>query len=356
MGFFVLNRGRRRRSDRSFWYRELMGNMKICLAASGGGHVRQILDLESFWSGRDFFFVTEDTALGQTIAAKHPTYFVPHVALGQARLGKVGAMLSGAIRNLVQSAKIIWRTRPDIVITTGAGSMFFILLLARIFGAKIVLIDSFARFERPSAFAKIGGIFAHYRIAQAAASAANWPGAELYDPFRIIEGQRPPKRAFLFATVGATLPFDRLVEYVAVATEKGLIEEKVLIQRGIGGLSPHTLESVETLPFDDVLAKLQDADIVVCHGGTGSLITALEAGCRVVAVPRQYELGEHYDDHQSEITQTFEKRGLLACAYDQDGFERALKRVKVGVPVMARTDYSGLAVRLDEIVRSVEQG
>src|SRR5215472_12209903 len=59
--------------------------LRVCLAASGGGHLRQLLDLQSFWSGHDYFFVTEDTALGQSLRDSHPTYFVPHFGLGQAR-------------------------------------------------------------------------------------------------------------------------------------------------------------------------------------------------------------------------------------------------------------------------------
>ena len=61
--------------------------LRVCLAASGGGHVRQLLDLEPAWSRHDYFFVSEDTALSRSIADKHPMRYVPHVALGQARLG-----------------------------------------------------------------------------------------------------------------------------------------------------------------------------------------------------------------------------------------------------------------------------
>src|SRR3546814_21031373 len=60
---------------------------KICLAGSGGGHVRQLLDLEPAWRGHDAFFVTEDTALGESLAEHYRCLFVPHVAMGQARLG-----------------------------------------------------------------------------------------------------------------------------------------------------------------------------------------------------------------------------------------------------------------------------
>src|SRR3546814_2130094 len=47
---------------------DLRAGAKICLAGSGGGHVRQLLDLEPAWRGHDAFFVTEVTALGESLA------------------------------------------------------------------------------------------------------------------------------------------------------------------------------------------------------------------------------------------------------------------------------------------------
>lgn len=61
--------------------------LKICLAGSGGSHLRQLLDLEPAWGQHDAFFVTEDTGLPRSLAENHRVHFVEHVALGQGRLG-----------------------------------------------------------------------------------------------------------------------------------------------------------------------------------------------------------------------------------------------------------------------------
>lgn len=326
---------------------------RICFAASGGGHVRQILDLAPLWeSHRDYFFVTEDTALGQSIARQHRTEFVEHVALGQAKLGAPVRMVIAGIRNCLSSLAIVRRQRPDVVITTGAGSMFFTTLWARLLGARIILIDSFARFHSPSAFARIGGPLAHVRIAQAAGSGEKWTRARIFDPFRIIAGDRPAKEPLVFATVGATLPFNRLTNLVASARRAGLLPEHIIYQVGDGGTRPADGETDaevhESLPFDQVKDILRRADIVVCHGGTGSLITALREGCRIIAVPRKFALGEHYDDHQSEITGAFAERGLIAVANDDAEFAAALTRLRGTEPTMATTDPAALIAFLQE--------
>jgi UDP-N-acetylglucosamine transferase subunit ALG13 len=308
--------------------------LRICLAGSGGGHVRQLLDLEPVWKQHDSFFVTEDTALGHSVAAKHRTHFVTHVAVGQARLGAPGKMLIGAFRNFFQSARAIWKERPDVVISTGAGAVFFAVLWARLLGAKVVIVDSFARFDKPSLFARIAGPIAHRKVVQSKALSHFWPDAKVFDPLRMLSGERPPKQPLLFATVGATLPFDRLVTSVANLKARGLIPERIVAQVGIGGVAPEGLEVVETLPFEEMQRLLREADLVVCHGGTGSLITALREGCRVVSLPRLFELGEHYDDHQAEITTAFAARGLIGVARSEEELASALEEARRREPVM----------------------
>ena len=319
--------------------------------------MRQLLDLEPLWSQHDSFFVTEDSALGHSIAQTQETYFVPHVALGQAKLGKTLDMLKGAFVSLRRSWQIVRQTRPDIVLTTGAGSMALVVLWARLFGARIALIDSFARFERPSAFAKLIGPFAHIRIAQAAKLAENWKGAVAFDPFRTLDGPRPPKESLLFGTVGATLAFPRLVELVTGAHRDGVIAERVVLQVGTGAEVDHEgVEWSETYSFEDIQEMLARSDYVVCHGGTGSLITALRAGCRVIAVPRRYELGEHYDNHQAEITENFRKRGLIEVADTPEEFALAMERLRQREPIRATTDYSALMAYLDSWMRKGKAG
>ncbi|WP_066719586.1 beta-1,4-glucuronosyltransferase WelK [Sphingomonas pituitosa] len=329
--------------------------LKMCLAASGGGHLRQILDLESVWKEHDYFFVTEDTALGRSLAEKHPVELVEHYALGQAKLGHPMHMLGGAWRNFRQSLAIVRRHKPDVVISTGAGAVFFTALLAKLAGAKFVHIESFARFHHPSAFGKMAKGVATVTFVQSAALKQTWPDAELFDPFRMLDTPRPPKQALTFATVGATLPFPRLVQAVLDLKRAGGLPGRLVLQYGDQDLADPGIPDVEirrTIPFDDLQLLLRDADMVICHGGTGSLVTALRAGCRVVAFPRRFDLSEHYDDHQEEIAQTFADRGLLQAVRDEKKLGEAVAAAKAAEPKLATTDQTALANRLRQLLAS----
>ena len=324
----------------------------MCLAGSGGGHVRQLLDLEPAWSRHDYFFLTEDTALSRSIAERHKVRYVPHVALGQARLGAPLKMLAAGVRSFFASGLAILRERPQVIISTGAGAVFFGLLWARAIGAKVVVIESFARFDKPSVFGRLTAPFAHHKVAQSQALAAYWPDAPIFDPLRILDTPRPQKKPLLFATVGAILPFDRLVQMVADAKSRGVIGEEVIAQTGRNGVSPAGITCVETLSFEEMQATLKEADLVVCHGGTGSLITALRQGCRVIAVPRLFAHGEVYDDHQAEITNAFVERGLIQVANTPEELVVALQAARHTQPRLATSDPSEL---IDYLKNLLEQ-
>ncbi len=321
---------------------------KLCLAGSGGGHLRQLLDLEPVWSRHEHFFVTEPSSIADDLAKANRVYRVSHYAAGQARLGKPFTMLRGALSNLFQSFRIILHERPDVVISTGAGAMFWTALLARLFGAKFVLIDSFARFDAPSKFARLAKPFANHVVIQSAAMATFWPDALLFDPLRLLDSPRPPKSGLTLVTVGATLPFDRMTEAVLSLKQAGEIPGELIIQTGIGSKVPPQdspddgLRIVETLPFSEMQELLERADVVICHGGTGSFITALRQGCRVIAMPRLFERGEHYDNHQFEIATAFAARGLVEIARETGDLGPAIQRAKSKEPQLATTDPAAL--------------
>ena len=322
--------------------------LRVCLAGSGGGHLRQLLDLRPAVEGYDYFFVSEDSPLSKSLSER--VHFVDHFGLGQARLGAPLTMARAAFRNLFQSMKIMWRERPDVVITTGAGAVFFSVVVARFLGAKVVVVESFARFDSPSVFGRLTFAIANRLVVQSKGMASIWPKAAVFDPLMILDKPCPEKKPLLFVTVGAILPFDRMVDTVAQLKASGAIPEQVLMQVGVGGMKPAGIETAETFPFEEMQVLMSQADIVVCHGGTGSIITALREGCRVIAVPRLFSHGEVYDGHQVQICAALAKRGLIAVANSSEELVEALREVRGREPTLATSDPSELNAYLAELL------
>lgn len=65
-----------------------------------------------------------------------------------------------AIACLIASAKLVWRVRPDLLVTTGALPGLFCLIFARLLGARTVWVDSIANSDHESLSGRIARPFA----------------------------------------------------------------------------------------------------------------------------------------------------------------------------------------------------
>lgn len=123
-------------------------NKKICFAASSGGHFEQLLMLKPLMEKYDSFIVTEKTSYKITVQNKK-TYFMLQVN----RKEKI--FLIKMIWNALVSIHIFLKEWPDVVITTGVLAMIPISLLAKIFGKKLIYIESFAKVTSPTETGKL---------------------------------------------------------------------------------------------------------------------------------------------------------------------------------------------------------
>jgi len=84
----------------------------------------------------------------------HPVCFVNHCALGQRKMRGQLSFLLLAVTNFISSLYHFLRHRPDVVISTGAGSAYVTFVLANIFNKKSIYIESIARVSSISQFGK----------------------------------------------------------------------------------------------------------------------------------------------------------------------------------------------------------
>ena len=323
---------------------------KICLVASGGGHLRQALDIAPAWGLGEVTVISENSILARSMRGKTACHFVTPVILGQARSMGLHQFAVDALRNLFESLAIVRRVRPDVLITTGAGSVFFAALFARLAGARVIVIESLSRSQRLSKSARAVGLFAHARVLQNEALRHLWPEAPVFDPIKMLERAPPVKSALLLATVGGTLPFDRLIGGVAALKRAGAIPERVIVQTSMRGARPEGVECRDEIPFDEMLTLLSEAAIVVCHAGSGSLIPALQVGCRIVAMPRDPARGEHFDHHQDEICTAFTERGLIEVARSIEELGPAIERARRRTSIVATSDTDPLKLHLKRLI------
>lgn len=152
----------------------------------------------------------------------------------------------------------------------------------------------------------------------------------------------------IFAAVGTQkFPFDRLIDALdGIAEEEGF---DIYIQYG-NSKQPVRCDGVAFLNADKYQGMLAAADIVVVHGGVGTMRAALSVGVKVVAVPRRAIYGEHVDDHQMEIVTAFAEGGYVVPCYESDRLVVAIREAAAcdfkpfdSVPCAVEEELSALA-------------
>ena len=103
--------------------------------------------------------------------------------------------------------------------------------------------------------------------------------------------------------------FHRLLKEVENNIENKTITEDVIVQAGYTKYESNKMQIVDFISREKLEKLQQEADLVITHGGVGSIIQSIEKGKKVIAVPRLHKYGEHVNDHQKEIVQLFNKKG-----------------------------------------------
>lgn len=323
--------------------------MKICLASSGGGHLRQLLSIEKAYANQDHYFLVEKTALSESVARSHLCYFTADSALG--KLVRSPRAWWGLVTNFATSLRVLAKERPDVILSTGAGAALCTLLLARLFGSKIVFLETFAHTRTPSLTGRFVAPLAHAHLVQWDALGAIFPRSivalPLVETGEIVPDKVEKPRQVLL-TVGTHGPFNRLVREVERLIEEGKMPWPVVAQVGEGGHLSSAMDAFESCGSAEMAQLQEESDLVITHAGTGSILSALETGCKVIAIARNSAFGEHYDDHQQEILDELVVRGAILGGKDPADLESLIAKAPSFRP-------KRIEISTEPIVREIER-
>lgn len=131
----------------------------------------------------------------------------------------------------------------------------------------------------------------------------------------------------IFVTVGThEQPFNRLIQKVDELKRDGVIKEDVIMQTGFSTYEPQYCEWHKLIPYKDMIKNVEEARIVITHGGPASFIMPLQIGKTPIVVPRQYQYDEHVNDHQVEFAHNVQERmGTIITIDDINDLEDTIK-------------------------------
>lgn len=121
----------------------------------------------------------------------------------------------------------------------------------------------------------------------------------------------------IFVTVGMQMPFTRLISTVD-RWAAGNSQVEILAQVGKDSFSPLHMNWVRF--FSPIVFRkiMQSAQLVVAHGGTGTILTAMQYGIPLLVLPRKMALGETRCDHQFATSHRFAEIGAVEIACDEN--------------------------------------
>ena len=123
----------------------------------------------------------------------------------------------------------------------------------------------------------------------------------------------------IFVTVGnATQGFSRLLEAVdALAATPVFQGEPVFMQTGHNEkFQPRHSRAEAFLTAGRFLECMKNARLIICHGGCGTLLQAIEFGKIPVAIPRLARYGEHVNDHQLQLVRALAEENRAVPVYE----------------------------------------
>ena len=133
----------------------------------------------------------------------------------------------------------------------------------------------------------------------------------------------------IFLTVGTQdKPFTRIIQAVEQAVIDGKITDEVIVQAGNTKYESKVLTVLNYVPFDEFNNYLLKADIIITHGGVGSILNALKLKKKVIAVPRLEKYGEHINDHQLQVIKKMTEQGYILSTEDENKIAEKIKEAQ----------------------------
>ncbi len=124
--------------------------------------------------------------------------------------------------------------------------------------------------------------------------------------------------------------FHRLLEEIHRLLQKEEIKDEVIVQ---AGYTKYQSENEKMKIFDFIekqeLEELEKkADLIITHGGVGSILQSITKDKKVIAIPRLHQYQEHVNDHQKEIVELFNEKGYIIGIQGVEELQGAMKQVE----------------------------
>ena len=143
--------------------------------------------------------------------------------------------------------------------------------------------------------------------------------------------------------------FKRLLKMVESQVKKGNLKD-VVVQAGQTTYKSNYMEVFDFIPMTKFNKFIKEADLVITHGGVGSIITALKNDKKVIAIARLSKYEEHENDHQLQIVEEFTHLGYILSCKNEKELEKNLEKLDAFKPKKYKSNNNKMVKLIENYI------
>ena len=147
--------------------------------------------------------------------------------------------------------------------------------------------------------------------------------------------------------------FHRLLEGIDKIIEEKIIEEEVIVQAGYTKYESKNMKILGLIPLAELEKYQDEANLIITHGGVGSIVSSIKKSKKVIAVPRLHKYGEHVNDHQIEIVERFNKNGCIIGLKGVEELKQAIIDSKEFTPKKFESNNGKILTIIEDFINKI---
>lgn len=148
--------------------------------------------------------------------------------------------------------------------------------------------------------------------------------------------------------------FTRILQEIEDCIDNKIINERVVVQAGFTKYQTNKMKIFDMIS-KEVLSNLMDeANVIITHGGVGSIIMALKKNKKIIAVPRLHQFNEHVNDHQRQIINVFNEKRYLIGIQNVEDLPEALKQINDFIPEKYNGDNQKIVNIIENFIDNIK--
>lgn len=155
----------------------------------------------------------------------------------------------------------------------------------------------------------------------------------------------------IFVTLGTQdKSFERLLKALDHTIEKKIITDRVVVQAGCTKYKSKNMEIFDLVSSEEFEKYMEECDILITHGGVGSILTGIRKNKVVIAAARLKKYKEHTNDHQKQIVEKFAELGYILELRDFSKLGKVLEKAKTFKPVKFKSNTDNMIKLIEDYI------